>query len=131
MIALNKKLLRQFGLLLSSGLALIFGLLLPWLTGSYWPTWPWVVSFFFAAVSLIFPASLKPLYCVWMRVGDILSWFNTRLILGFIYFLVFTPISLFFRLSGRDAMQRRPDSSLKSYRVKSRKLDIHRMRDPF
>lgn len=131
MTILNKKELRQFGLVFSSGMILIFGLLMPWLSTNPWPTWPWAVSFCLVIISLMLPKTLKPLYSIWMKIGNILGWFNTRLILGLIYFIIFTPISLFFSLSGRDVLTRRPDASLNSYRIKSKKLDTHRMQDPF
>jgi len=127
----NKKNLRQFGLVFSSGLALIFGLFFPWLNESLWPIWPWVVSCFFITVALTSANLLKPFYYSWMKVGDILGWLNTRIILGIIFFLIFTPISLIFSLVGRDAMTRKPDASLKSYKTKSVKLDRNRMRDLF
>jgi len=131
MTVLNRKELRQFGLVFSSGLILVFGLFIPWLTENLWPIWPWAVSFCFIVISLMFPEILKPLYYAWIKIGDVLGWFNTRIILGLMFFIIFTPISLLFSLSGRDAMTRRADKSLKSYRVKSKKLESHRMQDPF
>ena len=39
-----RKELRNFGLILGSGLALFFGLLLPWLGNWQWQSWPWFTA---------------------------------------------------------------------------------------
>lgn len=41
-----------------------------------------------------------------MRFAQALGWVNTRIILSLVYFLIFTPIALFFRLIGKDPMDR-------------------------
>jgi hypothetical protein len=53
------------------------------------------------------PSLLGPLHTAWMRVGAVLGWINTRILLGAIFFLVLTPTSLLMRLFGRDPLQRR------------------------
>lgn len=37
------------------------------------------------------------------------------LLIGLIYYGVFTPMGLFFRLTGRDALHKHPDPAVKSY----------------
>lgn len=50
---------------------------------------------------------LKALYGYWMKFAHALGWVNTRIILSLVYFLIFTPLALIFRLLGKDPMERR------------------------
>lgn len=50
---------------------------------------------------------LKTLYSYWMKFAHALGWVNTRIILSIVYFLIFTPLSIIFRLIGKDPMERR------------------------
>jgi hypothetical protein len=78
---------------------------------------PWVLITLgsIAAVLLLLaavaPALLRPVYRIWMRIGEALGWVNTRLLLTLVFFLVVTPIGLLMRLFGRSPMAvRRSDS---------------------
>lgn len=55
---------------------------------------------------LLFPAALGPVERGWMAFASALGWFNTRLILGVVYYVVFTPAGLLRRLAG-DPLDRR------------------------
>lgn len=59
----------------------------------------------------------KTLYKAWMKFAHALGWVNTRIILSIVYFLIFTPLALIFRLIGKDPMERRFDEA-GSYWVK-------------
>ena len=52
-----------------------------------------------------------------MKLGEILGWINTRIILGAIFFGVVTPMGLIRRMLGKDSMGRRRKSDAESYRV--------------
>ncbi len=109
--------LRHFGLLMGGVIGTLFGLLLPWLFGRAWPLWPWILSGAFWFVALLAPTILKPVYRGWLAFGHGAGWVNTRLILGLVFFLIFTPVGLGMRLFGRDPMRRKLQPSLKSYRI--------------
>jgi hypothetical protein len=123
--------LRQFGLIVGGLTAALFGVLPPLFGSGHWPVWPWVVGAALAGTALAAPTSLRPLYKGWMRVGAVLGWINTRILLLIVYCLLVVPIGLFMRLSGRDPMSRRIDKSLDSYRVKSRDDEPSRMKAPY
>ncbi len=53
------------------------------------------------------PHWLRPVHTYWMRGADALGWFNTRVLLGVVYFLVMTPTGMVMRLVGRDPLDRR------------------------
>lgn len=111
--------LRQFALTTAGILVVLFGLLLPWLVGTGWPWWPWVIAVVLALWGLAAPRSLRPVYRGWMRLGLLLSRITTPLILGLVYFLLFVPTGLLMRLLGKDPMQRRRDPRAATYRCPS------------
>jgi len=123
--------LRKFGLVFASGIALIFGLLLPWLFDRPWPLWPWIAAGGLAATGLLLPPLLRPVFWLWMKFGHVLGWINTRIILGITFLLLFVPVALLFHLMGKDPMKRRLDPSARSYRINSEQLPRERMEKPF
>ncbi len=60
-----------------------------------------------ALLALGAPSLLGPVHRLWMQVADALGWFNTRVLLGLVYFLVMTPTGIVMRLMGRDPLDRR------------------------
>ena len=64
---------------------------------------------------LIQPLLLKPVYKLWMVVARITGWFMTRIILGILFYLVVTPISLIARLAGKDFLDEKLDKNATSY----------------
>ena len=79
-----------------------------------------VISFIFLFLGLFFPKYLSLLNKGWMILGLILSKIINPLVLGIIYFGLFTPIGLFRKLIGKDEL------NLKSEDVKTywKKRDI-------
>jgi len=128
---MNKQELRNFGLTTGAIVAILFGLLLPWLFNRACPVWPWVVATVLWAWALMLPATLKPVYIGWMKVGHILGWINTRIILGIMFYTVFFLVGLFMKVIGNDPMSRRIDKSVTSYRVPSRPPNKHHVERPF
>jgi len=133
----DKKTLREFGLVFAGGLIVFFGLLIPWIFDKPWvwqdggARWPWIAAAAFAATGLLLPVALKPIYIIWMKLGHVLGWINTRIILGVVFFLIFMPVALIFRLTGRDPMERKLDAGVASYRHPSEHLPPERMERPF
>jgi Saxitoxin biosynthesis operon protein SxtJ len=127
---LDRKGLREFGLVTGGVLVGLFGLLIPWLFERAYPRWPWLVLSLLAIWSLAAPLSLRPLYRLWMRFGYVLSRITTPLILGGVFFLVITPMGLLRRAFGRDAMARKFDES-ETYRVPSRQTPANNLKRPF
>jgi hypothetical protein len=78
---------------------------------------PWCLALvaLMTAMTLLSPQRLAPFKRVWMKFGDLLHRVVSPVVLGIIYFVVFTPVGVVMRLSGRDAMNRRFDSGLQSY----------------
>ncbi|RJR29108.1 MAG: hypothetical protein C4574_03885 [Candidatus Latescibacterota bacterium] len=68
-----------------------------------------------ALAAIFVPRVLRPVYRGWMVVARGLLWFNTRLLLSIIFFLVVTPIALAFRVARRDPLERALDEGAASY----------------
>ncbi len=130
-LELDRKGLRDFGLVTGGIIALLFGLFLPWLLESGFPIWPWVVAGVLAVWGVIAPMSLQPIYRLWMKLGLLLSRITTPIILGIVFYLLIWPMGLVMRIFGRDPMARRLDGTAKTYRVISHKAPKENMERPF
>jgi hypothetical protein len=82
-------------------------------------------------LALAWPGSLTHVYRLWMTVGAFLGWLNTRLILGVLCSLLFTPIGLCLRLRGKDSMRRTLSPEAESYRVVRQPRPASHMRHQF
>ncbi|MBN1522829.1 MAG: hypothetical protein JW928_09900 [Candidatus Aureabacteria bacterium] len=58
---------------------------------------------------------LIPLYKLWMLLGIILGWFVSRLVLIFLFYFVFTPISLILKLIRKDILDEKMEKEKSSY----------------
>ena len=113
---ITNKQLRSFGFTVGGIFALIA--LWPLIVRAEDPRW-WamVVAGCLLVPAVVFPKSLAWVYKGWMALGHVLGWINTRIILGFIFYFVVTPIGIVRRLLGKDPMGRRLRPDLESYRV--------------
>lgn len=69
----------------------------------------------FAIVAFLRPGLLHPLNLAWARFGAVMHRITTPLVLGVIFFLVFTPFGLVMRLIRRGSGMRAMDRSAASY----------------
>jgi hypothetical protein len=128
---LETKELKTFGLVTGIATAIIFGLVLPWLFNHVYPRWPWLIALILWLFAFVYPLALKPVSKAWLTIGHWLGWFNTRVILGLMYYTVFFIIGVAMQLMGKDPMARKLDSSTGSYRVKSRLRSKNHVERPF
>lgn len=104
---------RSFGILFTVVFALIAGWF-AWAGSTHW-WWFASVSGAFLLISFVAPGILKPLNIVWMKFGALLNKIVSPIMLGAIYFIVITPVALFFKVTGRDELKRKYDKALKTY----------------
>jgi saxitoxin biosynthesis operon SxtJ-like protein len=123
--------LRKFGFLLGGIVLGLFGILSPLLKHKSWPLWPWTVSLPLFLLAFLFPSALRGLHWIWMRIGDVLSWVNTRILLSLLFFLVITPIAFFMKLFKRDPLSRDFAGEEASYRTQSRSAPPENMKRPY
>lgn len=71
-----------------------------------------------AMAVLVSPAFGKSLYRGWMFAALPIGWTISHILLGLVYFLVFTPIGLIMRALGKDPMNRRFDPQAPTYWIR-------------
>ena len=128
---LDRKGLREFGLVTGAVFVLIFGLFFPWLLEIAWPRWPWFIAAPLWLLALLYPPWLRPVYRAWMRFGLLASRVMTPLVLGIVFFGMIAPMALVSRLMGKDPMRRTLDPKQASYRVRSTKSPKEKLEKPF
>ena len=87
---------------------LVFGLLAVYFYTKELISWSYIMllaSAVFLFFSITKAEILLPLNKLWMRFGLILSMIVSPIVLGAIFFGLFTPIALVMRLSGRDELR--------------------------
>jgi hypothetical protein len=66
-------------------------------------------------LGLVRPDWMRWVYVGWMILAFPIGWTVSQLILALIFYGLFTPISLVFRLTGRDPLHRVRQPALESY----------------
>ncbi|RPI03857.1 MAG: hypothetical protein EHM72_00230 [Calditrichaeota bacterium] len=72
-------------------------------------------SLFFLIFGVLFPTFLKPIYKVWMFLALTLGWLMSRVLLTVVFFLLFTPIALIFKVISKDPLNRKIEKYSSSY----------------
>jgi Saxitoxin biosynthesis operon protein SxtJ len=106
---------RKFGFLFVLVFALFAAYFL-WRGGSWWPVFAGL-SALTLVVSLVAPQLLHPLNRAWMAFGLLLGRIITPIVLGLMFFVIFTPVGILMRLFGRDALRLKLSTDLGSYWV--------------
>ena len=66
-------------------------------------------------LGLIRPAMIRPIFIGWMTLAYPIGWLVSRVVLGAIFYGLFTPLGYLFRLIGRDVLWRKARPSAASY----------------
>ena len=112
----DTKELRIFGLMVG-GIFSIIGLWPMIVRGDSPRTWALTLGGALVGFGLVVPASLRYVHQVWMKIGHVLGWINTRILLGVIFYGLITPMGLVMRLFGKDSMNRALVHEANTYRV--------------
>ena len=130
----TKKDLQKFGFIMGGMFALMFGLIFPWFAGrtlENWPIWPFIILAVFWLAALAYPEILRPVNALWIKIGDVLGFINSRIILGIMFFLLIFPIGLVLKLFGKDSMHRKFDHKIKTYRKLVKARNKEQLEKPF
>ena len=124
----DTKKLREFGLLFGFFLPLFLGFIIPFIQGHNVKIWTLFIGIPFLIFGWVAPKFLIFPYKLWMHLGEILGWINSRLILGLIFIFVVQPIALFMRIFGYDPLKQRKfeENSYREIR-KHCKIDLRRI----
>jgi saxitoxin biosynthesis operon SxtJ-like protein len=105
---------RHFGLVVG-GVFLLIALWPVALRGQGPRLIPLLVGGALAILAVVAPRALQPARRAWMTLGAALGWVNTRVLLAFAFYVIFTPLGLVLRALGRDPIRRAGQDD--SYRV--------------
>tara|TARA_B100000401_G_scaffold428098_1_gene360339 strand:+ start:674 stop:1042 length:369 start_codon:yes stop_codon:yes gene_type:complete len=78
------------------------------------------LSSIFLILGIINSKLLYPLNKVWVKFGEILGMIIAPIVMGLIYFIILTPISLLVRLFGKDLLKLKKNKS-STYWIKREK----------
>lgn len=111
-----EKELRSFGLTVGVVFVVIAFWPVVW-RGEALRVWALIPGVLLAVMGVSWPKILAPVFKMWMKVGHVLGWINTRIILGAVFFVIITPMGLIMRLFGWDSMSKTIVPSQDTYRV--------------
>lgn len=125
----NTKKNRSFGLItglmglcLSGYYYLHIHILSPWITG---------VGLLFLVAGLVIPKILNPIRIVMEYTGHWLGIANTYILLTLFYFILFIPLHLIFKLTGKDNLKLKWSKNTGSYWIETPKEDESSMKNQF
>jgi len=91
--------------------------------------WSILISLIFFILGIINSKILTPLKKGWIKLGEILGKFIAPIVMGFVYFIIITPIGILMRLLGKDLLNVKYNKN-KSYWIKRTK-NINTMKRQF
>ena len=96
---------REFGFLIAFIFPFLIGWILPLIGGHSFRTWTLFISIPSIILAISKPRLLIYPYIAWMKLGHILGWVNSRIILGLVFLIVLQPIALIMRILGHDPLR--------------------------
>ena len=80
--------------------------------------WAIIISIIFLFFGLINSKFLTPLNKFWVKLGFFLGAFIAPIVMGFVFFIIVTPIGIFMRILGKDLLKKKYEKNLKTYWIK-------------
>ncbi len=79
------------------------------------------ISLIFLILGLLNSKILTPLNKSWIKLGELLGRIIAPIVMGVVYFIILTPISLLVRLFGKDLIGMKFKNNSKTYWIKRKK----------
>ena len=118
------KQLRQFAMACLPGFGLIGAV-------AYWrfhsPTVAqvfWAIGVVSFVIGMIVPRAIQPLYSLLMAITLPIGWLVSNILLRVIFYGLLTPIGLFFKLTGRDALHLKRQQVATYWKPRSERTNI-------
>jgi hypothetical protein len=90
-----------------------------------------VLSLSFAAIGVIYPKLLAPIYLVWMSLAVALGFVVSRVLLIILFYVLITPVSFAKRLFGKNMYEKRGQSDTYWIQKESREGARKRYENPY
>jgi hypothetical protein len=97
--------------------AIVFGLIggVPWLFGRGLHLWALIIALAFLAAAFLAPRLLFPLNWLWFRLGLLLHYVTSPLIMAFLYYGAVMPMGLLLKALGKDLLNLKRSQEATSY----------------
>jgi len=123
----DQRMLKQFGLLCVA----VFGGLGVWQVTAAGISWSsgamLVLAVLGGLLGWLRPLWLRPVFVGWMILAFPIGWTISHLLLGLLYFGVFTSLGLLLRIMGKDSLRlQRPGHSGSCWQDRSQETDLKR-----
>jgi len=92
--------------------------LLPLFSGEALRFWAFAIALLMGGMGALKPNGLVGLYRRWVRVGEMIGGVVSKVILFILFFGMFVPIGLVFKLLRKDPLKRTLSKEAKSYWIK-------------
>ena len=119
---------KSFGILF--GIVFLLISLWPLFSSNNLRLWALIISLIFFIITFLKPEILKPLNSIWVKFGEILGKVVAPIVMGIVFFVVLTPISLIVRAFGKDLLGLKITDKKNSYWIR-RKKDVGTMDKQF
>ena len=96
---------------------IFFGYIIPWLNDHAFRNWIWWIGLPLVTIAFIKPMILKFPYILWIKLGTLLGFVNSRIILIIVFFFILFPLSIVMKVFGYDPLKI-TKVNLKTYREK-------------
>jgi Saxitoxin biosynthesis operon protein SxtJ len=60
------------------------------------------------AFGIVWPRAIKPIFIAWMILVFPIGWIVSHVMLGILFYGMFCPVGLLFRITGRDGLELKP-----------------------
>lgn len=77
--------------------------------------WAIYVAASFFVISFAFPKILTYFYIYWLKFGEIMGNIISKIILTVLFFIVFMPIGILFKILGKDLLSKKFDTNKETY----------------
>ena len=125
---ISNKILRQFGFLVGIGFPVLIGVILPLYSGHAFRYWTFWIGLPLLFVAILKPALLFFPYKFWMKLGNVLGWVNSKVILGLVFIFVLQPIAFIMKSFGYDPLKKKKKSETTYKEIRSNfKIDLRKI----
>lgn len=104
---------RSFGFVFG-GVFTLLGIWSWYKGGARWPV-HLSISVLCTVLAAFFPAVLAPANRIWTKLGFLLAKIVNPIVMGIIFFVLFTPVAIFLRGRGKDLLNLKFDQNASSY----------------
>jgi Saxitoxin biosynthesis operon protein SxtJ len=109
---------QSFGIVMAAAFA-VMSLLNWWHHGHSWH-WTLGIALLFFTATLLYPAALKPLNRLWLRLGLLLHKVVNPIVMALVFFGTVLPTALVMRVLGKDPLRLKWQTHVNSYWIERR-----------